>query len=81
MPTESRPPIFVRLRRGLVGESQRVVHLVPPPDDVPDELEAYCGRTFAADTTEHLPPFSGMPCMSCIAAARRIHAPALPGDQ
>lgn len=73
--------MFVRLRRGLVGESQRVVHLVPVPNEVPDELEAYCGRTFAPGTIEYVPAFSGMPCMSCIAAARQIHAPALPDGE
>jgi hypothetical protein len=36
--------MFVRLRRGTVGETRRVVHLVPIPDPttIPRVLTAYC---------------------------------------
>ncbi|GDY33158.1 hypothetical protein GTS_47910 [Gandjariella thermophila] len=37
--------VLVRLRRGVVGERARVVHIVPFPatGEVPESLTAYCG--------------------------------------
>ncbi|WP_157183298.1 hypothetical protein [Sciscionella marina] len=61
-----QPILRVRLRKGLVGESCRTVHLVPVPDHVPDELTAFCGETFAPGSIDLLSGFNGMPCFACL---------------
>jgi hypothetical protein len=65
--------LAVRFRRGVVGETRRTCHLVPTPDldVVPEALEALCGQTFPPGSCELLDAFAGMPCMSCVAEARR----------
>jgi hypothetical protein len=68
--------LLVRLRRGVVRETRRVVHLVPVPTDrVPTTLTAYCGEEIACGTAEVLSCFTGAPCTPCLAAAP------LPEDQ
>jgi hypothetical protein len=59
--------ILVRLLPGKVGESRRVVHVVPIPDveEIPDVLTAYCGEEIRPDTAEWLPQMCGMPCTTC----------------
>jgi hypothetical protein len=62
--------LLVRLRPGFVGESRRVVHVVPvPTEGVPAALTAYCGAEIAAGTAEVLSGPSGMPCTLCLATA------------
>lgn len=55
--------LFVRPLPGLVGERDRMVHVVPlsTDDSVPAALAAYCGLRFAPRTTEALPGPRGMP--------------------
>jgi hypothetical protein len=61
--------LFVRLRRGLVGETRRVVHIVPIPalDAIPAVLTAYCGLHIRPGTADLLPEPQGMPCVRCLA--------------
>jgi hypothetical protein len=82
VPTDQPPPIiFVRLRRGIVGESKRTVHVVPLPteaDEIPDKLTAYCGEDFEPGTIERLDQPTGMPCVRCLMLAPLPNAPTLP---
>lgn len=64
------PPLvlYVRLLPGVVGESRRVVHVVPLDEAHVTEtaLTAYCGQVLQKGTTE--PPIDGpmgMPCERC----------------
>jgi hypothetical protein len=69
--TEDVPTVmFVRLRRGVVGETLRLVHIVPilDPDAIPPHvLTAYCGLDIHPGTAELLPEPKGMPCVHCLA--------------
>ncbi|GDY28827.1 hypothetical protein [Gandjariella thermophila] len=60
--------LLVRLREGLRGERERVVHVVPvpEPDAVPDALTAFCGERIAPGSAELLPGPAGMPCVPCL---------------
>ncbi len=60
--------VLARLRRGVVGESQRVCHVVPVPDfdGVPDFLRALCGAVLRRGESEWLPSVRGMPCVHCL---------------
>ena len=60
--------LLVRYRRGLVGESKRVVHIVPVPATDITQLIAYCGQSFEAGEAE-LVGERGMPCVTCLAKA------------
>jgi hypothetical protein len=64
--------LLVRLRAGVVGERERVCHVVPVPDEneVPDALTAYCGFRIAAGAAELLAAPAGMPCVGCL-----VHMP------
>lgn len=67
---QSRPLLLVRYIPGLVGESQRSVHLVLQPDHVDfqaGKLTALCGATFGPGELDLLDRFTGMPCNKCIA--------------
>lgn len=68
MPEVNPPVLLVRLRRGVVGETQRTCHLVPrPPDDtMPTSLAAYCGLVIEPGTAELLSAPEGMPCVGCL---------------
>jgi hypothetical protein len=59
---------LVRLRRGVVGESRRVCHLIPVPSDqqVPEYLTALCGELVFPGEAEVLDRICGMPCQSCL---------------
>jgi hypothetical protein len=63
--------LFVRPLPSLVGERERVVHVVPVPDPgaIPDFLTAYCGKRFGPGTTELLSEPRGAPCVRCLAVA------------
>jgi hypothetical protein len=58
----------MRLRRGVVGESRRVSHVVPIPDgaSLPGELTALCGVRVNPRQSEVLASISGMPCEPCV---------------
>jgi hypothetical protein len=63
------------MRRGVVGETKRVCHVVPIPEPaaVPTELTALCGERIHPGQAELLRSISGMPCQSClVVAARRM---------
>ncbi|MBP2478204.1 hypothetical protein JOF53_007076 [Crossiella equi] len=57
----------VRVKRGLVGESQRVVHSVVVPDGAPviGTLTTVCGAMFAANNVDVVGRV-GTPCMPCV---------------
>ena len=69
--TPPPPVLLVRLLPGVVGESRRVVHVVPAPagDVIPDLLVAYCGERIAPGAAERLDGPAGMPCERCGRAA------------
>ncbi|WP_332306952.1 hypothetical protein [Saccharomonospora cyanea] len=75
--------VLARLRRGVVGETRRVCHVVPVPDTngVPDQLLALCGAVLRRGESEWLPSVRGMPCERCLAAvayrARHRHTEVL----
>ena len=58
----------MRLRRGVVGESRRVSHVVPIPaaEPLPAELTALCGSRIDPRQSEVLSTISGMPCELCV---------------
>ncbi|MEV4151107.1 hypothetical protein AB0J40_46170 [Amycolatopsis sp. NPDC049691] len=68
---------LVRLRRGVVGESRRVCHLIPVPaaGAVPARLTALCGEAIYPGDAEVLDGLRGMPCHRCLMES----APAGPG--
>ena len=69
MPEVIPPVLLVRLRRGVVGETQRTCHLVPTPssdDTMPTSLVAYCGLVIQPGTAELLSAPDGMPCVGCL---------------
>jgi hypothetical protein len=72
--------VFVRLRRGLVGETCREVHIVPiqQVDTIPAVLTAYCGLRIRPGTAELLPEPAGMPCVHCLAVLPLPSYPQLP---
>jgi hypothetical protein len=59
---------LVRLRRGVVGESRRVIHLIPVSADraLPDRLTALCGEEVYPGQAEMLDRICGMPCQTCL---------------
>lgn len=59
--------LSVRFRRGIVGETKRVVHLVPIPigDNPPAVLVAICGTQFGPEQADLLDELRGMPCVRC----------------
>jgi hypothetical protein len=67
----TRPVIYVRFKRGIVGETRRTVHVVPAPDPgvIPDVLFALCGERIKPGTAEQLDRLDGMPCNPCILSA------------
>lgn len=61
---------LVRLRRGVVGESRRVCHLIPvPTGPVPAHLTALCGEAIFPGEAEVLDGLRGMPCHPCLVAS------------
>ena len=65
------PVALVRFRRGVVGETKRVCHIVPLPThhEIPDVLTAFCGTEIGPGQADILPRITGMPCEWCIARA------------
>ncbi|QFU89360.1 hypothetical protein [Amycolatopsis sp. YIM 10] len=64
--------MIVRLRRGIVGETRRVCHLVPATSPgVPAELSALCGEVIQSGQADLLPGLRGMPCDRCLAQSAR----------
>jgi hypothetical protein len=61
----------VRLRRGVVGETQRTCHLVPVPNvgTLPAVLTALCEQQFVPGQTEQLAKLCAMPCVACLVLA------------
>ena len=59
---------FARALPGVVGETRRVVHVFPVPeqDSVPDQLTAFCSESFGPGELELLDSPAGMPCESCL---------------
>jgi hypothetical protein len=58
---------MVRFRRGVVGESRRVCHLIPVPSGpVPAQLTALCGESIFPGEAEVLDGLRGMPCHACL---------------
>jgi hypothetical protein len=74
----SQPLNLARLLPGLVGESRRVVHLIPVTDQYPGGLTALCGEVFYSGDLEFLAALGGMPCERCaIASPGRVTRPGL----
>jgi hypothetical protein len=63
----------VRLRRGMVGETRRVCHMVPVPagGPAPHEVIALCGESIAPGQAEVLDRICGMPCEACLMRSSR----------
>lgn len=70
----------IRYLPGIVGEVERVTHLVPVVPGIgariratPDRkiLEALCPETFAPNDVEELPRIGGRPCESCLLIRKR----------
>lgn len=70
---DDQPPalLLVRFRRGVVGETHSVVHLVPAPtgNTMPETLTPYCGTEIRPGQAEWLQKPTGMPCVPCLARA------------
>ncbi|QFU91595.1 hypothetical protein [Amycolatopsis sp. YIM 10] len=56
---------------GTVGETRRVCHLFPVPDEETTQLVALCGDEFGPGELEQLDRPAGMPCESCLSRAPR----------
>lgn len=69
--------MLVRTLPGLVGESRRVVHIVPVREAtaMSQELRAYCGEVLDLSRVEQLPNLCGMPCERCFLNAPLDGAP------
>ncbi|ASR37155.1 hypothetical protein BAY61_21590 [Prauserella marina] len=63
--------MVVRMRRGTVGETRRVCHVVPVPGSgpIPETLTAYCGERIPQGKAELLRTLCGMPCDACLAVS------------
>jgi hypothetical protein len=63
--------ILVRYLPGAVGESRRVIHVVPIPDvdDIPEVLVAHCGEQIRPGVAEQLYAPIGAPCNVCLFVA------------
>ncbi|WP_048876593.1 hypothetical protein [Saccharomonospora saliphila] len=68
LPEPGEAVAVARLRRGTVGESKRVSHVVPLPTVEPasGELSAFCGASLRPGEAEWLPSLRGMPCERCL---------------
>nr|WP_307796374.1 hypothetical protein [Amycolatopsis sp. 195334CR] len=62
--------MIVRLRRGIVGETRRVCHLVPASAGS-TELSALCGEVIQPGQADLLDGLRGMPCDRCLAQSAR----------
>ncbi|WP_435583470.1 hypothetical protein [Amycolatopsis thermoflava] len=64
-----------RLAPGTAGETRREVHFFAVAQDDPDNPVALCGQRFRAADLEWLAAFGGMPCVRCMARAKRESVP------
>jgi hypothetical protein len=71
--------ILVRLRNGVVGETRRVVHVVPLDEEhvLPDGLVTCCRLVIRPGTAERIDGYAGMPCEGCGLAVLTSTPPAL----
>jgi hypothetical protein len=61
------PVVFVRYRRGVVGESSRTVHAVTLPTGGPvNMVGARCGAVLMPGDIETVALGEGMPCIACV---------------
>lgn len=60
-----------RYRSGVVGESDRAVH-IPTGLDGDDEVASLCSRNFRFGDVEAVDAFAGMPCMACVLVAAQL---------
>ncbi|TDP96593.1 hypothetical protein [Labedaea rhizosphaerae] len=58
------PILLLRLKRGVVGESQRTLHVVPVPET--SGLRAYCGLVIDPAAADAFPEPEGQPCFECL---------------
>jgi hypothetical protein len=59
--------VLVRYRPGVVGETERVVHVVPlPTDGQAGAVGAVCGAALMLEDIETVTPGVGMPCTVCV---------------
>jgi hypothetical protein len=74
------PILLVRYRVGVVGESRRVVHVVPMANarPIPEVLNTYCGERLPLGTVDLLDRPRGMSCTTCLAIAPLLAADDLP---
>lgn len=79
LPEPSETVAVVRPRKGTVGESKRVCHLVPVPANgtSPQRLRSYCGVSFRPGEAELLGSIRGMPCEICLARSAPSHGAGL----
>jgi hypothetical protein len=74
--------ILIRFRAGVVGERERVTHIVPvevdTPGPAPTVLTAYCGTEFRPGQAEQIDGIRGMPCEPCMWEISRLPLPATP---
>ncbi|MDR7303866.1 hypothetical protein [Haloactinomyces albus] len=64
--------LVVRFRPGVVGERQRVAHIITlaPGQWHTWALTTLCGRSLLVGEVEFLQPGQGMPCMPCFLRSR-----------
>jgi hypothetical protein len=72
----ARPVVLIRVRPGLTGESQRVVHLAPLPVEETGILTALCGMVLRRPSCEVVTPGQGAPCDGCLASHLTLVPPA-----
>jgi hypothetical protein len=73
MDEQQQPPVMlmVRFRKGVVGETRRVCHLIPLPvgHELPSVLTTYCSVEIGPGEAELLRSAEGMPCEPCLRLA------------
>ncbi|MGH3889062.1 MAG: hypothetical protein ACRDSZ_21325 [Pseudonocardiaceae bacterium] len=78
--TGSRTVVLVRYRPGVVGETARIVHLVPLP--LGGEMDvagvALCGALLRPELVETVSPGQGMPCSWCVLSQASAILPPVP---
>ena len=67
--TADIPVLLVRMRAGVVGETLRVVHIVPVNQMTQDLMIPYCGIKIRPNTAEPLIRLAGAPCVACLRVA------------
>jgi len=63
-----QPLLLVRHQTGVLGHSDRTVHLLPAPaDGATGVMAALCGGLLRLDEIETVEPGQGLPCQVCLA--------------